>query len=396
MSGPETATWQERWRAALMDNYGTPATALVRGDGARVWGADGEEYVDLVAGIAVNALGHAHPAVVKAIQEQASTLGHTSNLAINPRAVELAERLLGILATGARTGDGRVFFCNSGAEANEAAFKIARRTGRPRIVVAQRSFHGRTLGALALTAQPAKQAPFRPLPGEIVEVPFGDVAALDAAIDDRTAAVFLEPIQGEAGVIPAPDGYLAAARASCDARGALLVLDEVQTGMGRTGEWCAFQGHGVEPDVVTLAKGLGGGVPLGACIAFGQAARLLLPGQHGSTFGGNPISCAAGLAVIEAIAEEGLLGRVVDVAARLRAIVMADPLVDHVRGQGLLLGVVLTSPRAAQVEAACRDQGLLVNAVADDVVRLAPPLNLSDDDLDLVAARWPPAVAGIS
>lgn len=394
-----TSAWQDRWRAALMDNYGTPPTALVRGRGARVWDAEGREYVDLLAGIAVNALGHAHPAVVDAIHQQASTLGHTSNLAITPRAVELAERLLDILtltSSASRRAQGRVFLCNSGAEANEAAFKIARRTGRPRIVVAQRSFHGRTMGALALTAQPAKQEPFRPLPGEVVDVAFGDVEALAAAVDDHTAAVFLEPIQGEGGVIPAPEGYLAAARAVCDAHGALLVLDEVQTGMGRTGEWFAFPSHGVEPDVVTLAKGLGGGMPLGACIAFGDAAALLLPGQHGSTFGGNPIACAAGLAVIETIDKEGLLDRVRVVSDRLRRIVTDSGLVDHVRGRGLLLGVVLTSARAAELEAACREEGLLVNNVADNVIRLAPPLTLSDDDLDLVAERWARATARLA
>ncbi len=389
-----TGIFQERWRASLMDNYGTPAMALVRGRGARVWDADGREYVDLLAGIAVNAVGHAHPDVVAAVTQQMSTLGHTSNLAMSAPAIDLAERLLALLdPSGARGG--RVFFCNSGAEANEAAFKLSRRTGRTRVVVAERSFHGRTMGSLALTAQPAKQDPFRPLPGDVVTVPFGDSDALSAAIDAATAAVFLEPIQGEGGVIPAPEGYLAAARAACDAHGALLVFDEVQTGVGRTGSWFAHEGETLA-DVVTLAKGLGGGLPIGAMVAFGEAARLLGPGSHGSTFGGNPMSCAAALAVLEVIEREHLLTRVPTVSERLRSIVSGSDLVDHVRGRGLLLGVVLRAPVAADVEAAARNQGLIVNAVAPDVVRLAPPLILTDADLDWVAERWPLALAGLT
>ena len=386
-----TGRWQERWRGSVMDTYGTPAVALVRGEGARVWDADGRDYVDLLAGIAVNALGHAHPAVVGAIAAQAAVLGHTSNLAISPPAVDLAERLLALLDPGGTRG-GRVFFCNSGAEANEAALKLTRRTGRHRIVVAERSFHGRTMGALALTAQPAKQDPFRPLPGDVVAVPFGDADALAAAVTDDTAAVFLEPIQGEGGVIPAPSGYLAAARAACDTHGALLILDEVQTGVGRTGVWFAHQSDGVLPDVVTMAKGLGGGLPIGACVAFGDAVHLLGPGSHGSTFGGNPISCAAALAVLDTIAEDNLLDHVSRVESRLRDIVSLTPLVDHVRGRGLLLGAVLTGPYAAEVEMRARESGLLVNAVAPDVIRLAPPLTLTDADLALVAVRWPAAV----
>jgi acetylornithine aminotransferase len=251
------------------------------------------------------------------------------------------------------------------------------------------------MGSLALTAQPAKQDPFRPLPGDVVTVPFGDSDALTAAIDAATAAVFLEPIQGEGGVIPAPEGYLAAARAACDAHGALLVFDEVQTGVGRTGSWFAHEGETLA-DVVTLAKGLGGGLPIGAMVAFGEAARLLGPGSHGSTFGGNPMSCAAALAVLEVIEREHLLTRVPTVSERLRSIVSGSDLVDHVRGRGLLLGVVLRAPVAADVEAAARNQGLIVNAVAPDVVRLAPPLILTDADLDWVAERWPLALAGLT
>ena len=386
--GLTTASLQERWRGSLMDNYGTPSIALVRGRGARVWDVEDREYVDLLAGIAVNALGHAHPDVVAAISRQAATLGHTSNLAMTLPAIALAERLVSLLdPSGER--DGRVFFCNSGAEANEAAFKLTRLTGRTRVVVAERSFHGRTMGALALTAQPTKQDPFRPLPGEVTAVPFGDIDALRAAVDGETAAVFLEPIQGEGGVIPAPPGYLTAAREACDRQGALLVLDEVQTGIGRTGSWFAHQVEGIAPDVVTLAKGLGGGLPIGACIAFGPAAGLLGPGSHGSTFGGNPVSCAAALAVLDVIERDGLLHRASVVGERLTEIVAQSTHVSHVRGRGLLLGAVLSAPRAADLESSARDHGLLVNAVAPDVIRLAPPLVLDDDDLALVAQRWP-------
>lgn len=390
-----TTALQARWRAALMDNYGTPSMSLVRGQGARVWDAEGREYVDLLGGIAVNALGHAHPDVVAAVSVQMSTLGHTSNLAISPPAVELAERLIALLDPSGERG-GRAFFCNSGAEANEAALKLTRRTGRTRIVVAEGSFHGRTMGALALTAQPAKQDPFRPLPGDVVVVPFGDAVALSDAVDDMTAAVFLEPIQGEGGVIPAPEGYLAAAREACDAHGALLVLDEVQTGIGRTGDWFAHQADGVLPDVVTLAKGLGGGLPIGACIAFGPAADLLGPGSHGSTFGGNPVSCAAALAVLDVIEREDLVARARVVGQRLSGIVEATPAVLHVRGRGMLLGAVLHTPAAADLEAAARGRGLIVNAVAPDVIRMAPPLILTDDDLDRVAELWPLAVKDLS
>ena len=395
LDATSTQAWQERWQSALMDNYGTPAMTIVRGDGARVWDAEGRDYVDLLAGIAVNALGHAHPDLVRAVADQMATLGHTSNLALTPPAVELAERLLALLdPSGSRAG--RVFFCNSGAEANEAAFKLSRRTGRARVIVAERSFHGRTMGSLALTAQPAKQDPFRPLPGDVTVVPYGDVDALRTAIDDDTAAVFLEPIQGEAGVNPAPEGYLHAAREACDAGGALLVLDEVQTGIGRTGAWFAHQHEGVQPDVVTLAKGLGGGLPIGACVAFGGAATLLGPGSHGSTFGGNPVSCAAALAVLDVLDREGLVAAASERGARLRGIVETSPLVSYTRGEGLLIGVVLAEPVAGDLEASCRRHGLIVNAIGSDVIRLAPPLIITDEDLDLVAERWALAAGDLS
>ncbi|MBA3524497.1 MAG: acetylornithine transaminase, partial [Geodermatophilaceae bacterium] len=285
---------RQRWRASLMDNYGTPPLALVRGSGAVVWDADGAEYVDLLGGIAVNALGHAHPAVVAAVSTQVATLGHVSNLAVSEPAVRLAERLLGLIGR-----DGKVLFTNSGAEANEAAFKLSRKTGRTHVVAAEGAFHGRTMGALALTGQPAKSDPFRPLPGEVTHVPFGDAAALAAAVGAHTAMVILEPILGEGGVVPAPPGYLSAARDITARHGTLLCLDEVQTGIGRTGTLLAGDADAVQPDVVTLAKGLGGGLPIGACIAFGPAADLLGPGSHGTTFGGNPVCCAAALAVLD-------------------------------------------------------------------------------------------------
>lgn len=385
MSGNDDLT--QRWQHALMDNYGTPRIPLVRGEGARVWDADGREYLDLVAGIAVNALGTGHPAIVEAVTRQLSTLGHVSNLFMAEPTIALAEKLLELFGR-----PGRVFFCNSGAEANEAAFKISRLTGRTHLVSLQGAFHGRTMGALSLTAQPAKQEPFRPLPGDVTHVPFGDVEALRAAVTTETAAVFLEPIQGENGAIPLPDGYLQAAREITRATGTLLVLDEIQTGVGRTGHWFAHQAYeGVEPDVVTLAKGLGGGLPIGAAVAFGPAADLLHPGHHGTTFGGNPVVAAAGLAVLETIESEGLLEHARKIGDRIRHGVEAigDPLVSHVRGAGLLIGIVLTEPVSAKVQAAAQQAGFLVNAAVPDAVRLVPPLVLTEEDADAFVAALP-------
>ena len=375
-----------RWAEVMVPSYGEPTLTLVRGDGATVWDDAGNAYVDLVAGIAVNALGHAHPAVVEAVSRQVATLGHTSNLVANEPSLRLAERLLAL--TGR---DGRVFFANSGAEANEAAFKMARRTGRPHVVAADGAFHGRTMGALALTGQPAKRAPFEPLPGGVSFVPYGDAAALTAAVDGGTAAVVLEPVLGEGGVVPAPAGYLETAREVTRASGALLVLDEVQTGIGRTGAWFAHQSAGVEPDVLTLAKGLGGGLPVSACLAFGDAAALLQPGQHGTTFGGNPVSCAAALAVLDTIEADGLLQRAESLGKALSAGItgLGHPLVATVRGSGLMLGIVLTAPVAAEVETAARHHGFLVNAVAPDVVRLVPPLVLTDPQADSFLSALP-------
>jgi acetylornithine/N-succinyldiaminopimelate aminotransferase len=383
----------DRWQQSMMDNYGTPPLGLVKGEGAVVTGEDGRTYVDLLGGIAVNALGHAHPAVVQAVSQQIATLGHVSNLYVAEPPVALAELLLALAGR-----PGRVLFCNSGAEANEAAFKLSRLTGRSHVVSAEGGFHGRTMGALALTGQPAKVDPFRPLPGEVTHVPYGDTAALRAAVTPQTAMVILEPIQGENGVVVPPPGYLAAAREICTAAGALLVLDEVQTGVGRTGHWFAHQAEGIEPDVVTLAKGLGGGLPIGACLAFGPAADLFTPGLHGTTFGGNPVSCAAALAVIRTIAGEGLLDHVKRVGEQLRR--GAEALGYEVRGAGLLLGILLPpsssgSPRGPEDQAPVtsaadskalagrlQDAGFLVNPVQPDVIRLAPPLILSAAQAD--------------
>ncbi|CAL9382217.1 Acetylornithine aminotransferase [Actinosynnema sp. ALI-1.44] len=372
----------------MMNNYGTPGLTLERGEGAYVWDADGNRYLDLLTGIAVNALGHAHPAIIAAVTEQIGKLGHTSNLYINEPALKLAERLLDL--TG-QDGDGRVLFANSGAEANEAAFKLSRRTGRTKVVATEGGFHGRTMGALALTGQPAKRGPFEPLVPGVVHVPFGDVAALEAAIDDETAAFFVEPIQGEQGVVVPPEGYLQAARAITARHGALLVLDEVQTGIGRVGSWFAFQRFGIVPDVMTLAKGLGGGLPLGACIAFGPAKDLFQPGHHGTTFGGNPVCCAAALAVLDTIAAEGLLEHSAAVGKEIAAGVEAlgHPLISGVRGAGLLLGITLREAVSAKIAAAAQQAGYLINPIQPDVIRLAPPLVLDEADAHRLVADLP-------
>jgi len=381
-------TWVERHAAALMDTYGPPRRVLVRGEGCWLWDDQGRRYLDLLAGIAVSSLGHGHPALVEAVCRQLATLDHVSNFFATPPQVELAERLLGLLGF---EDDGRVFLCNSGTEALEAAFKLARRTGRPRIVAAAGGFHGRSMGALALTGKPSIREPFEPLPAGVEHVPYGDIAALETAVDGTCAAVVLEPVQGEGGVHPAPPGYLEAARTVTSRHGALLVLDEVQTGIGRTGEWFAFQRHGILPDVVTLAKGLGGGFPVGACAARGPAAGLLGRGAHGSTFGGNPVASAAALAVLAIVEREGLPAR----AHRTGHLVansvagLAHPLVAEVRGAGLLLGIALRLPVAGQVAAAALDTGFVVNDVGVDVVRLAPPLVLTEEQAESFLAALP-------
>ncbi|AYF76160.1 acetylornithine transaminase [Nocardia yunnanensis] len=371
-----TADIQQRWSTALMNNYGTPKVALVRGAGAVVYDADGKRYLDFLGGIAVNSLGHAHPAILAAVTQQLGTLGHVSNLYASEPVIELAERLLAHFGDG----NGKAFFCNSGTEANEAAFKMARLTGRTKIIACEEAFHGRTMGALALTGQPSKRAPFEPMPAGVVHVPYGDALALAAAVDKDTAAVFLEPIMGESGVVVPPADYLAKARAITKEQGALLILDEVQTGIGRTGAFYAHQASGIVPDVITLAKGLGGGLPIGAVLAQGPAAELLQPGMHGTTFGGNPVCAAAALAVLRTIDEEGLLSHVETVGKILvDGIEQLDhPLVDHVRGAGLLIGIQLTADAAAEVDAVAREAGYLLNPAKPTVIRLAPPLVLTE------------------
>jgi acetylornithine/N-succinyldiaminopimelate aminotransferase len=389
-------TGRQRYADSLMNTFGPPQLLLTRGKGARVWDEDGREYVDLLGGIAVNALGHAHPAVVEAVTGQLSTLGHVSNFFATEPQIALAERLLGLVASeqgeaGHRVAPqgGKVFFTNSGAEANEAALKLTRRTGRTRLVAAQGSFHGRTMGALALTSKAAYREPFEPLPGDVTFVAYGDAESLAAAVTDQTAAVVLEPIQGEAGIIEPPPGYLAEARRITREHGALLWLDEVQTGMGRTGSWwCAAADPDVAPDIVTLAKGLGGGLPIGACLGLGAAGDLLQPGHHGTTFGGNPVVCAAALAVLDTIVAEGLLDRATELGRRLRAGVARDPRVTAVRGRGLLVGIDVTAD-APRLVAVARDHGFIVNATGPHTVRLAPPLILGDDEAAAFLAAWP-------
>jgi acetylornithine aminotransferase len=373
----------ERWEAVMMRNYGTPPIALDHGDGVRVWDVDGNEYLDFVGGIAVSSLGHAHPAIVAAVTEQVGRLAHTSNLAMHEPGVRLAERLVELLALPAR-----VFFANSGAEANECALKLARlhgrSTGRSEIVSCHNSFHGRTFGALSVTGNAAKRDPFAPLPGPVTFVDYGDADALRAAVGPQTAAVIVEPTLGEGGVIPPPAGFLAAARQTCDESGALLIVDEVQSGIGRTGHWFASAAEGVRPDVITLAKGIGGGLPIGACLAVGPAGELFAPGDHGSTFGGNPVACAAALAVIDTIADEHLLDNVKRVGEHLahQLAALDSPFVAGTRGSGLWRAVQLTGDTAGAIEAAARERGLLVNAVKPDVLRLAPPLIVTEADVD--------------
>ena len=385
--------WAQRYGRAVMNTFGAPQRVLVRGRGARVWDADGAQYTDLLAGIAVNCLGHAHPAVVEAVTAQLSTLGHVSNFFTTPAQITLAEELIGLVFPGADPADSRVFLANSGTEANEGAFKIARRHGgaqRPRVLALTDAFHGRTMGSLALTHKAAYREPFEPLPGGVEFVPAGDGAALAAAMGPDVAALIVEPIQGEAGVRELPPGYLEAARELTGRAGALLIIDEVQTGMGRTGAWMAHHllAPSVTPDVVTLAKGLGGGVPIGAVVATGPAAGLLGPGQHGTTFGGNPVACAAALAVIATIRDEGLRERASALGARWSAELAAVPGVTGVRGRGLLRGVGLADAvgPAAAVAAELMERGFIVNAPRPDTLRLAPPLILPDADADRFTA----------
>jgi acetylornithine/N-succinyldiaminopimelate aminotransferase len=384
--------WLARYSSSLMGVFGTPQRVLVRGAGALVWDADGKEYLDLLGGIAVNALGHAHPFVTSVISSQLATLGHVSNFFTSPTQIALAEKLLAI--TKAPAGS-KVFFANSGTEANEAAFKLARRNSsgtRTKIIALEGAFHGRTMGALALTAKEAYRAPFEPLPGGVVHIPFGDIEALRAAVDETTAAVFLEPIQGEAGVRPLSVEYLQAAREMTSKAGALLILDEVQTGVGRTGKWLASEDAGIVPDAVTLAKGLGGGFPVGALITFGEpTSSLLTAGQHGTTFGGNPVATAAALATLHAIESQGVLENVRSVGARLRAGLSDVDAVTEVRGEGLLIGFDLDSDIAPAMVTAALDAGFIINSPGPRTIRLAPPLILTAEQAD----RFLDALPGI-
>ena len=395
-TGTATTAMQARWDAVMMRNYGTPPVALARGRGARVWDVDGRDYLDLVAGIAVSSLGHAHPAVVEAVTAQVATLAHTSNLAMHEPGIALAERLSRLVPGGAR-----VFLCQDGATANEAALKIVRKHmqgRRTEVVSTEGGFHGRTLGALSVTGTVAKRAPFEPLPGPVTFVPYADVDALRAAVSDRTAAVVLEPVQGEGGVIVPPAGYLGAVREICRAAGALLVVDEVQSGVGRAGEWLLSVSQGVVADVITLAKGLGGGLPIGAVLATGVVADVLQPGEHGSTFGGNPVSCAAALAVLDTIERDGLLEHVRALGARWSASFDAvdHPLLVAHRGLGLWWALELGAPVAPAFEVAARDAGYLVNAVRPTTIRLAPPLLLGLADADAFSANLPALLQAVA
>ena len=363
-----------RWDSSIQNNYGKPAITLVKGKGIVVTDADGKSYLDFLGGIATSILGHAHPAIVKAVTKQVSTLSHVSNFYAHPNAIALAEKLTKM------TGDknAKVFFCQSGAEANEAALKLSRRTGKVRIVAAQGAFHGRTMGALSLTGQPSKREPFLPLIKGVKHVPYGDIDAMRKAVSKKTAMVIIEPIMGEAGVIVPPSDYLQELRLLCDKNGSLLVIDAVQTGMGRTGDWFGYEYSGIKPDVITLAKGLGGGLPLGAMIALGKAANLFQPGDHGSTFGGNPVTTAAGLAAIEFIESKKILGKVEKQGAHLIQELALIPGVKEVRGAGLLLGIELESLKASDVSEAMRNAGVLVNAANATTIRIAPALIVSD------------------
>ena len=366
-----------RWERALQSNYGQPELTLVSGKGLKVTDSNGKTYLDFLGGIATNVLGHGHPAIVKAVSTQISTLGHVSNFFSHPGVLVLAEKLQELVGDKSA----RVFFCNSGAEANEAALKLSRKTGRKRIVATQGAFHGRTMGALSLTGQPAKRDPFKPLIPGIVHVPFGDLAAMRKKITRRTAMVIVEPILGEAGVVMPPPGYLSGIRALCNATGTLMVIDAVQTGMGRTGEWFGFEHEEILPDVLTLAKGLGGGLPLGAMIALGGTSHLFQPGDHGSTFGGNPVACASALAVIEVLEKKSLLRQARDHEFTIKASLSHLVGVQEVRGMGLLLGIVLEKEIAPQMKRDLQAAGLLVNAPTPNVIRIAPALIVSDAEV---------------
>ncbi len=373
----------DAWTSRMMDNYGTPRIELVKGEGPWLTDSEGKKYLDLLSGIAVNALGHGHPAIVDAVSKQIAELGHVSNIFGSEPPLELAEKLIELTGWGAE--DTRVMFCNSGTEANEAAFKLARLTGRRRIIATNHGFHGRTMGALAMTGQPDKRAPFEPMPAGVEFVPYGDIEFLTKTIESdplSVAAVIMEPIQGETGVVAPPEGYLEQVRALTERYGVMMIMDEVQTGIGRTGAWFAHQHSGIVPDVMTLAKGLGGGLPLGAVIAHGEAAKLFTPGTHGTTFGGNPVCAAAALAVIDVLESEGLIDRVTEKGRIMARKLASLDGVDHVRGRGYMLGLVLDGPLAKGAVDAGYRNGVILNAPQPNVIRVVPPLNLTDEEID--------------
>jgi acetylornithine aminotransferase len=395
MPMPDTETYLDRYSHSMIPVFGRPKAVLTRGEGCYVWDADGKRYLDLLAGIAVNALGHGHPAVVEAICKQAASMIHVSNFFATPPQIELAERLLAV--AGAPNGSA-VFFANSGSEAVEAAIKLSRRTGRTGLVAAEAAFHGRTMGALALTHKPAYREPFAPLVPSVTHVPLNDQAALRAAVSTDTAAVFLESIQGEAGAVAADPWYLQLARELTEATGTLLVIDEVQTGVGRTGTWFAFQHAGIVPDAITVAKGLAGGVPIGALVTFGpDVSGLLTAGQHGSTFGGNPLAVAAGLAVLDTIDKDGLLAHATTVGNHLADSVAAlgHPLIVGVRGRGLLRAIVLSADVAAAVADRALSAGFIINAPTADALRLTPPLVVTTEQIDTFVAALPTLLEGL-
>lgn len=382
-----TSDGQKRYEKSIMGNYGTPQVVLAKGKGATVWDVDGKEYIDFLAGIAVNIVGHAHPYLIEAVTKQLSTLGHVSNFATTEPALRLAERILA--ATGR---DGKVFFCNSGAEANETGIKVARKTGRTGLVALQGSFHGRTMGALSITGQPKKQDPFRPLLPDAIIIPPNDIDALNKTITNETSALWYEPISGEGGVLPLTDEYIRASEKVCNETGTLLVIDEVQTGIARTGTMFAYQQAGIQPDVLLLAKGLGGGIPIGACVAFGEYGDLLDKGSHGATFGGNPVSCAAGNAILDLIEKEDLLTNAKHVGETLKTRLETLDAVKEVRGKGAMQGVVFHDDIAAAVEARGRELGVITNFPLPNVMRLVPPVSISDAELNTGIDRLSQAI----
>jgi acetylornithine aminotransferase len=367
----------KRWSKAVQNNYGVPEITLIKGKGLNVQDVEGKLYLDFLGGIATNILGHAHPSIISAVSKQVRTLNHVSNFYSHPNAVLLAEKLVSLT----KTKNAKVFFCQSGAEANEAAIKLSRKSGRSHIVAAQGSFHGRTMGALSLTGQPSKREPFLPLLKNVKHVPYGDIEAMRRSITKKTAMVIIEPIMGEAGVIVPPTDYLQGLRQLCDKNGALLVIDAVQTGMGRTGDWFGYEYSGITPDVITLAKGLGGGLPLGAMIAIGDSADLFKPGEHGSTFGGNPITTAAALAVIKTIEKQNILKKVRRQGQELIQELALIPGVSQVRGAGLLIGIELENANSNEIACKLAEAGVLVNAANSSTIRIAPALIVSDSQI---------------